>query len=109
MDNWVAAWQRKQASDSIHEWKAHAEKLQMQLALAEAQKAGGLAQALALRNALRSVCPNHPLLQPSAQVYRSGTDAGQPKTNLALVYERGFDQAAARMSLASPVSQWRED
>lgn len=86
------------------EWKAHAEELQNQLALTQAQLTG----ALALVNAFKQVHPNSPLLKPSEVVYKRGESAGQPKRQSALIWEAAFDAAAKRVGFANPAAL-RED
>jgi hypothetical protein len=48
---------------------------------------GANAQVLALMEALKSVCPNHPLLLTSGQKYVDG----KPKSKLRILFEAAFD------------------
>jgi hypothetical protein len=48
---------------------------------------GSHAQVLALRDALKAVAPNHPLLQLSNQKYKDG----KAKSKLRLIWEAAFD------------------
>jgi hypothetical protein len=81
------------------EWRETAQKLERELALETALAAGLLAQAKALKDALRIVHPDHILLRPTG---RSFSDSGHSETTLTLVFNHAFDLRAKELGLDQP-------
>jgi len=83
----------------VREWREQAHRLERELALESALAAGLLAQAKALKDALRLVHPDHILLRPTG---RNFSDTGQAETNLTLIFNHAFDVRAAELGLDEP-------
>jgi hypothetical protein len=81
------------------EWRDEANRLERELALETALSAGLLAQATALKDALRFLCPDHVLLRPTGRRF---SDTGQAETTLTLVFNHAFDQRAEELGLDEP-------
>lgn len=69
----------------------------------DADSAGLVAQRAALRAALRQVCPEHPLLQPTGDVYNDGT----AQVGDQLAYDLAFDRTLRERGVADPESHRR--
>jgi hypothetical protein len=79
----------RQANDAAEEWE---EALRVARARAEAHAAGRTGQIVALRDALREVAPDHPLLAPTGRVLSSG----DPEVTWHAVYDDPYDVVARR-------------
>jgi hypothetical protein len=78
---------------------ARAKRLARELEMEQALNAGLLAQARALKHALRIVNPEHVLLRRTGRTF---SDTGAPETNLSLVFNHAFDIAARELGMRQP-------
>ncbi len=88
----------------VKELEAQLKAAQSELSKKKATSAALLAQANAMKNALKAVDPGSRLLGPTKEVWRSGVLAGQPKTGLRLIWERAFDATAKELGVENPLS-----
>lgn len=88
----------RQANQTIHQQNAVIADLDQKLAAAYADQAGKAAQRAALREALRQLDPNHPLLQKTGQRYSDGRE----QIGDQVFYENGFDAEFIRQKAGDP-------
>lgn len=93
--------------DVADEWKAVAKKAQAEVvrsseahAITQSDSVGFSAQTNALREALKQVAPNHPLLADSGQRFPDG----RPKSRIRIIFDQAFDAHAVKCGIKSPAS-----
>jgi hypothetical protein len=87
----------------VRDLEAKLKETQEELTLKKASNEGLMAQAAALKAALKAAYPKSPLLGPSEAVWKSGALAGKKKTKLRVIWERAFDAAAKRLGEKDPL------
>jgi hypothetical protein len=92
-----------QLEKRIHELEEKLKATQRELGLKKAANEGLMAQANALKAALKAAYPKCPLLGPSGKVWNSGPMAGKQKSRLRVVWEQAFDVEAKRLGAADPM------
>ena len=103
--------QANENASIAQEWKAHAQKLEAQLAnmtllwqKATMAKAGFRSEYLALRDALKQLSPQHSLVSDSGKRFKDG----RIKTNVHLLWEKAYDEKGVELRISRPQDH-RED